>query len=104
MSDWPKESRAVTRAAKSQIHFDFTTSTFKALKIEAADKGISPSDAIRNILGLESSGAVHRPRVGVSFGSEERAELSKELALDDGESAEFKRRCQEKINLYFRKE
>ncbi len=98
---WSGEAKAVGRAVKSQIHFDFTADSLQALKSEAACLGVSPSDVLRTVLGLNASGSTLRPRVGVSFSEEERTELASGLGLEPEEGAELKRRCQDKINQYF---
>lgn len=101
MSKWPEESKAVERAVRSQIHFDFTAETLQALKIEAARKNISASDMIRSILGLDTISRPLRPRVGVSFSQEERLALAELLETKQSQDANFKQRCQDKINQHF---
>ncbi len=100
MTTWQKESQAVGRVIKSQVHFDFSNETLQALKIVAAQQNISPSDMIRKILGLEAISRPLRPRVGVSFSDEERAAITEGLGMEFSENVDFKQHCQRKINNY----
>jgi len=103
MSRWEKESQAVKRAIKSQVYFDFNKNDYQALRIEAAQREMSLSDVIREILGLKVSDGVQRLRVGISINEEERQLIAKTYNIQDTTSPALKAQCQKLIATYFNK-
>jgi len=103
MSRWEKESQAVSRAVKSQVYFDFSKDAYQALRLEAAQREMSLSDVIREILGLKISDGVQRLRVGISINAEERQAIAKAYDIQDAASPGLKAHCQKLIATYFNK-
>lgn len=101
MGRWEKEAHAIKRAVKSQVHFDFSKDVFQALRIEAAQREMSLSDVLREILGLKVSNRAQRLRVGISLSEEERQSIARTYNIHDAASPALKVHCQQLIDAYF---
>ena len=99
-SVWTKQENILK---KIQLSFKFIPEVDQLLRIEAAKRGINPSDLIREILGIEYAKG-KRPRMGVSFSINELDQLAIELGIEPGDKSELVRRVTETIHLLYRDE
>lgn len=76
---WEKEKIAV-RA--TQVAFDVGEKVQQAIRLEAVDKNLTPSDCVRQILGLKTSPKPKRLRLSVSLSEADFTELAKRFDLD----------------------
>jgi len=79
---WRKEKRA-TRAV--QVAFDLGERVQHAIRQEALDHGLNPSDRIREILGLKVTAKPKRLRLSISLADADFEELAEtfDLPADD---------------------
>ncbi|MFV2060272.1 MAG: hypothetical protein ACC653_06270 [Gammaproteobacteria bacterium] len=91
---WSDEQAALK---KIQIHFEFQRDIMRVIRHEAADKDLNPSDIIRQRLDLEYS-KIQRPRLGLSFNSDELNSLAKRYDLDTVDEKQIKRCVLEEMN------
>ena len=94
---WSDEQAALK---KIQIHFEFQRDIMRIIRHEAADKDLNPSDIIRQKLDLQYS-KIQRPRLGLSFNSEELSLLAKRYNLDSIDEKEIKRCVLEEMNEHY---
>ncbi len=94
---WSDEQAALK---KIQIHFEFQRDIMRIIRHEAADKDLNPSDIIRQKLNLQYS-KVQRPRLGLSFNSDELDLLAKRYNLDSINEKEIKRCVLEEMNKHY---
>ncbi len=74
---WEKSSKSI-RAV--QVIFELEQSESQALRIKAIEKGLSPSDYIRDIIGLPLKKPI-RPRLSISLSAEDYGILAKRYHL-----------------------
>ncbi len=85
---------------KVQINFSFKTKVDQALRHEAVDKEMTPSNLLRERLGLDSSRTV-RQRLGVSFDESDFKILGKKYSIDPSDRNAIKRKATEDIQLQY---
>ncbi|MCE9677663.1 hypothetical protein LZP69_00470 [Shewanella sp. AS1] len=89
----PEQWQQNQNAAKAtQVAFDLDEKFQYSIRKAALDAGVSPSDQIRNILGLSVTKRPKRPRLTVSLSLEDYQLLAEKYQLDPNEQLEIKRR------------
>jgi len=96
---WSNEKAALK---KIQIHFEFQRNIMRAIRHEAADKDVSPSDIVRQKLQLSYS-KIQRPRIGLSFTDAELESLKQRYQLESIDEKEIKRCAMEEVNAHYSK-
>ncbi len=94
---WSDEHAALK---KIQIHFEFQREVMRVIRHEAADKDLNPSDIIRQKLDLKYS-KIQRPRLGLSFNSDELKSLADRYKLDTIDEKEIKRCVLDEISTFY---
>ncbi|UCX05901.1 hypothetical protein ACRWQN_05045 [Shewanella sp. HL-SH8] len=81
------------KAAKAtQVAFDIDEQFQYSIRKAALDRGVSPSDQIRTILGLSVSKRPKRPRLTVSLSADDYVLLAEKYALPSDAQLEIKKR------------
>jgi len=75
---WKKESKAIKA---TQVAFDISTEAQKQLKLKAIHNDLSPSDQMRQILGLPCKKPV-RPRLTISLSVDDYLVLAEHYGLE----------------------
>ena len=88
---WAKETKTIKAV---QIAFDVAQDVQQAVKMQALERGVSPSDQIREILGLPVKYKRVRPRLTVSLTEDDFIALANRYGID----AENKQLIREKAN------
>lgn len=97
----PEKWQSSVNAAKAtQIAFDMDEKIQMAIRREALESGISPSDQIRTILGLSTNKRPKRPRLTVSLSAEDYVELGNKYQLDANQQLEIKKKLMEELITY----
>jgi len=96
--DWAIEADALK---KIQHHFDLNEQADVALRHNAIDEDITPSNLIRKVLGLNFN-VIRRSRISVQFSPADIKKLSARFNVDIAEVAEIKRRVREEIQVYYK--
>ncbi|MBB1316111.1 hypothetical protein H5123_00425 [Shewanella sp. SR43-4] len=86
---WLKNQQA---AKATQVAFDLDEKFQYSIRKAALDKGVSPSDQIRTILGLSVSKRPKRPRLTVSLDAADYVILAQKYGLDSESQLEIKKR------------
>ncbi len=88
----PEQWQQNQKAAKAtQIAFDLDEKFQYAIRKAALDAGVSPSDQIRDILGLTVTKRPKRPRLTVSLSAEDYALLAEKYNLTAEQQLEIKK-------------
>ncbi|MDF0533136.1 hypothetical protein PY479_02445 [Shewanella sp. A32] len=86
------------KAAKAtQVAFDLDERFQYSIRKAALDRGVSPSDQIRMILGLDVAKRPKRPRLTVSLSTEDYVQLAEKYGLPAEAQLEIKRRVLEDL-------
>lgn len=91
---WQKEQKAI-RAI--QMAFDVNADLQYQLKRQALDRGINPSDRLRELLGLPVTPKPVRPRLSLSLSQEDLRLLAKRYNVPQEDTAGIKRRASAQI-------
>lgn len=86
---WKKESKAIKA---TQVAFDISTEAQKQLKLKAIHNDLSPSDQMRQILGLPSKKPV-RPRLTISLSNDDYQVLADQYGLKSDDRLAIKERA-----------
>ncbi|MCL1065905.1 hypothetical protein L2735_03670 [Shewanella olleyana] len=86
---WIKNQQA---AKATQVAFDLDEKFQYLIRKAALDAGVSPSDQIRAILGLEVTKRPKRPRLTVSLSQDDYAILAQRYGLESDAQLEIKKR------------
>ncbi|ARD21085.1 MULTISPECIES: hypothetical protein [Shewanella] len=86
---WIKNQQA---AKATQVAFDLDEKFQYLIRKAALDAGVSPSDQIRSILGLEVTKRPKRPRLTVSLSQDDYAILAHRYGLEADAQLEIKKR------------
>ncbi len=98
---WKKESKAIKA---TQVAFDISTEAQKQLKLKAIHNDLSPSDQMREILGLPSKKPL-RPRLTISLSADDYQLLADHYGLEPQDKLAIKElAAQEIINNVMEKE
>jgi len=90
---WESEKKAIKA---TQVAFDISTEAQKNLKLMATHNGLSPSDQMREILGLPRKKPV-RPRLTISLTVEDYEILANFYGLDSQDKLAIKERAAKEI-------
>ena len=95
-----KPPRSWTQSDKSiravQVVFELEQADSKALRIKAIEKDLSPSDYIRDIIGLPRKKPV-RPRLSVSLSEQDYAILAQRYNLEPADKQSIRARIKQEI-------
>lgn len=98
---WEKEKKAVKAI---QVAFDVGEEVQYALRREALDMGVTPSDRIRQILGLPVQKKPVRPRLSISLSEEDFITLAEEYGLSVDDRLNIKQKAAESLIHHIRQE
>ena len=90
---WENEKKAVKA---TQVAFDISTEAQKKLKLMASQNGLSPSDQMREILGLPRKKPV-RPRLTISLTAKDYEILANIYNLDPEDKLAIKEQAAKEI-------
>jgi hypothetical protein len=90
---WENEKKAIKA---TQVAFDISTEAQMNLKLMASHNGLSPSDQMREILGLPRKKPV-RPRLTISLTVEDYEVLANFYGLDPQDKLAIKEKAAKKI-------
>ncbi len=90
---WTKSDKSI-RAV--QVIFELEQAQSKMLRIKAIEKDLSPSDYIRDIIGLPRKKPV-RPRLSVSLSEDDYKMLAKRYKLKPGDKDQIRERIKEEL-------
>jgi hypothetical protein len=91
---WSDSDKAI-RA--TQVAFDVENGIIDTIKVQACQKGVTPSDMIRLILGLEVAAKRVRPRLTMSLKEQDYQELATKYHLKPKERLAIKAKIIEEI-------
>ncbi len=94
---WQSEKNA-TRAV--QVAFDLGERVQKAIRQEALDENISPTDRVREILGLSVTRKPQRLRLSISLVDEDFQVLAERFGLSQDDRLAIKQRAAEAIVMH----
>lgn len=98
---WEKEKKVVKAI---QVAFDVGEEVQYALRREALDLGITPSDCIRQILGLPVQKKPVRPRLSISLTEDDFISLAKVYGLSADDRLNIKQKAAEVLIDHIRQE
>lgn len=87
-AQWQQNQKA---AKATQVAFDLDEKFQYAIRKAALDAGVSPSDQIREILGLTVTKRPKRPRLTVSLSIEDYVQLAQKYGLNAEQQLEIKK-------------
>ena len=97
----PDKWQSSVKAAKAtQIAFDMDEIIQLEIRKEALEAGLSPSDKIRDILGLPTNKRPKRPRLTVSLSPDDYSVLAEKYQLRPEQQLEIKRKLMDDLVLY----
>lgn len=97
----PEKWQSSVKAVKAvQIAFDMDERIQLAIRKQALDAGLSPSEQIRDILGLPISKRPKRPRLTVSLASTDYELLAKKYQLLPEQQLEIKKKLMDDLINY----
>lgn len=83
-----------------QVAFDMDEKFQLAIRREALEAGLSPSDQIRTILGLPTSKRPKRPRLTVSLSPDDYVALAEKYGLMPDQQLEIKKKLMDDLVEY----
>jgi hypothetical protein len=89
-----KEMKAV------QVAFDMDEKIQLSIRKKALEAGLSPSDQIRDILGLPINKRPKRPRLTVSLAPSDYEVLAQKYGLDSEQQLEIKKKLMDDLITY----
>ncbi|XQW84195.1 hypothetical protein ACOYR1_13775 [Thalassotalea piscium] len=97
----PEKWQSSVKAAKAtQVAFDMDEKIQLEIRKEALEAGLSPSDKIRDILGLETNKRPKRPRLTVSLSLDDYEVLAEKYQLSADQQLEIKRKLMDDLISY----
>ncbi|MFT6925415.1 MAG: hypothetical protein ACJAZP_000995 [Psychromonas sp.] len=97
----PKKWQQSANVAKAvQIAFDMDTKLQYSIRRSALDKGISPSEQIRDLLALATHKKPKRPRLTVSLSDEDYQQLSERYRIPADQQLEIKKAVIEELTKF----
>ncbi len=94
----PEKWQSSIKAVKAvQVAFDMDEKIQLAIRTEALQAGLSPSDQIRDILGLPTNKRPKRPRLTVSLAPADYEVLALKYDLDPEQQLEIKRKLMDDL-------
>jgi len=94
---WPTER---SRVRATQVAFDASEAMDICIRKAAYERGISPSDVIREIIGLKVNKGVKRKRLTVSLSEDDYQLLAKKYALNRVNKSLVKQLVYEELQDY----
>lgn len=94
---WEKQQKAI-RA--TQLAFDLSAQVQKTIKKSAIDSDLTPSDKIRQILGLEVKSKKTRQRLTFYLNDDELASLAERYGLDANDKLKIKQKVADELIRY----
>ncbi|MBA6328467.1 hypothetical protein H4J46_11020 [Colwellia sp. MB02u-6] len=97
----PDKWQSSVKAVKAvQVAFDMDEKIQLAIRKQALEAGISPSEQIRDILGLPINKRPKRPRLTVSLSADDYALLAEKYALSSEQQLEIKKKLMDDLINY----
>lgn len=97
----PDKWRSEEKAAKAvQVAFDVGFEVQTVIRKEALDAMLSPSDRVRQILGLSVNSKPKRPRLSISLTPEDFCVLGDIYGIEASNRVEIKQRAAEDLIRY----
>ncbi|PCH61852.1 MAG: hypothetical protein COC19_03940 [SAR86 cluster bacterium] len=96
---WKKQHEQLK---KVQLLFSFADTIDKAIREEAVVSNTTPSNVLRNLIGLETGKAI-RPRLGVSFSEEDFKFLAGKYNIDINDRKLLTQKVTSEVQHYYRK-
>jgi predicted Co/Zn/Cd cation transporter (cation efflux family) len=97
----PEKWQSSVKAAKAtQVAFDMDEKIQLSIRKEALEVGLSPSDKIRDILGLPVNKKPKRPRLTVSLSADDYVVLAKKYHLAPEQQLEIKKKLMDDLIHY----
>jgi len=97
----PEKWQSSMKAIKAvQVAFDMDEKIQLSIRKQALDAGLSPSDQIRDILGLPINKRPKRPRLTVSLAPDDYQVLAQKYGLKAEQQLEIKRKLMEELVDY----
>jgi len=94
----PEKWQSSIKAVKAvQVAFDMDEKIQLSIRKQALDAGLSPSDQIRDILGLPINKRPKRPRLTVSLAPADYEVLAKKYQLQPEQQLEIKKRLMDDL-------
>ncbi len=94
----PEKWQSSVNAMKAvQVAFDMDEKFQLAIRREALEAGLSPSDQIRDILGLPTNKRPKRPRLTVSLSGEDYLLLGEKYGLNPEQQLDIKKKLMEDL-------
>jgi len=94
----PEKWQSSIKAVKAvQVAFDMDEKIQLAIRTQALHAGLSPSDQIRDILGLPTNKRPKRPRLTVSLAPADYEVLALKYDLDPEQQLEIKRKLMDDL-------
>jgi len=94
----PDKWQSSVKAAKAtQVAFDMDEKIQLEIRKEALEDGLSPSDKIRDILGLPINRRPKRPRLTVSLSADDYVLLAEKYQLEADQQLEIKRKLMDDL-------
>lgn len=90
---WARSDKSI-RAV--QVIFELEQAHSRALRIKAIERDLSPSDYIRNIVGLPRKKPI-RPRLSISLSAEDYTVLAKRYKLKPDEKDKIREHMKEEL-------
>lgn len=101
----PEKWQSSVKAAKAtQVAFDMDEKIQMAIRREALEEGMSPSDQIRTILGLPVNKRPKRPRLTVSLSPDDYLVLAEKYNLQPEQQLEIKKKLMADLIVHVEKE
>lgn len=96
--EFPEKWQSSVKAVKAvQVAFDMDEKIQLAIRKQALEAGLSPSDQIRDILGLPTNKRPKRPRLTVSLAAEDYQILAQKYQLAPDQQLEIKRKLMDDL-------
>jgi len=97
----PEKWQSSVKAVKAvQVAFDMDEKIQLAIRQKALKAGISPSEQIRDILGLPTNKRPKRPRLTVSLSGEDYVLLAEKYGLSAEQQLEIKKKLMDDLINY----
>lgn len=97
----PEKWRGEQKAAKAvQVAFDVGFEVQTVIRKEALDCMLSPSDRVRQILGLSVTSKPKRPRLSISLTADDFAALAQAYSIDVNNRVAIKQKAAENLIQY----
>lgn len=94
----PEQWQSSVKAIKAvQVAFDMDEKIQLAIRKQALDAGLSPSDQIRDILGLPINKKPKRPRLTVSLAPSDYEVLALKYQLQPDQQLEIKKKLMDEL-------